>query len=394
MLDPARFQRVVSVLALRIPNPLTEQVVKPLRDFGLRRPNVKIVLEDPSDRSKRLFLLSETLSRDAVPDEVARVLAARPEVELVSSEVVLSEANYTLEELLRSVIPAELELPSAYEAVGHIAHLNLRKELLPYKTAIGQALLAKLKQIKTVVNKLSTIHEVFRTFDMELLAGEPRYEVDLVEAGCRFRFDFRRVYWNSRLQVEHLRVVEACAPTDVVCDMFAGVGPFALPLARRGCRVLANDLNPESYAALVDCARLNKVAVEAFNLDARVFVRQLCDGATTAWPFSVVIMNLPKDAVEFLDVFVGAMPQLGAAAPGPTVYCYAFAKPEDDLPARVRRALGLADDDATTPLDVRKVRDISPQKFMYCVRLTIPRHVAVAPLNKRRRIEEGVGDKQ
>ena len=45
-------------------------------------------------------------------------------------------------------------MPSAYETVGHIAHLNLRDELLPWKHVIGQVLLDKNPSIKTVVNKV------------------------------------------------------------------------------------------------------------------------------------------------------------------------------------------------------------------------------------------------
>jgi tRNA (guanine37-N1)-methyltransferase len=37
--------------------------------------------------------------------------------------------------------------------VGHIAHLNLRDEQLPYKGLIGQVLLDKVKTVKTVINK-------------------------------------------------------------------------------------------------------------------------------------------------------------------------------------------------------------------------------------------------
>lgn len=31
-----------------------------------------------------------------------------------------------------------MEVPSSFETVGHIAHLNLREELLPHKHTIGQ----------------------------------------------------------------------------------------------------------------------------------------------------------------------------------------------------------------------------------------------------------------
>jgi hypothetical protein len=80
------------------------------------------------------------------------------------------------------------------------------------------------------------------------------------EAGCEFTFDFRRVYWNSRLQTEHDRLVSLFAPCDVIADVFAGVGPFAIPAARKGCAVWANDLNPASYEFLRKNVVKNRVS--------------------------------------------------------------------------------------------------------------------------------------
>jgi tRNA (guanine37-N1)-methyltransferase len=68
------------------------------------------------------------------------------------------------------------------------------------------------------------------------------------------------VYWNSRLQAEHNRVIEKLNSEDVVADVFAGVGPFALPAAKKGCGVLANDLNPESFRYLTKNAEDNGVS--------------------------------------------------------------------------------------------------------------------------------------
>ena len=68
------------------------------------------------------------------------------------------------------------------------------------------------------------------------------------------------MYWNSRLHTEHNRLVQLFNPGDVIADVFAGVGPFALPAAKKGCGVLANDLNPESYRWLLRNVESNKVA--------------------------------------------------------------------------------------------------------------------------------------
>ena len=68
----------------------------------------------------------------------------------------------------------------------------------------------------------------------------------------------------------------------LVADMMAGVGPFAVPLGRnRGARVFANDLNPDSHAALVANIAANKVGqrVTPFNLCGR-YVLQRSQGAS------------------------------------------------------------------------------------------------------------------
>lgn len=52
---------------------------------------------------------------------------------------------------------------------------------------------------KTVVNKINAIDNKFRTFSMELLAGEPNYIVECREHGITYKFDFSKVYWNPRL---------------------------------------------------------------------------------------------------------------------------------------------------------------------------------------------------
>lgn len=77
---------------------------------------------------------------------------------------------------------------------------------------------------------------------------------------CRFRLDFSKVYWNSRLEAEHSRLVRQFEPSDVIVDIMAGIGPFAVPAAQKGCTVYANDLNPDSVRYMAANVKLNKVA--------------------------------------------------------------------------------------------------------------------------------------
>ena len=112
-----------------------------------------------------------------------------------------------------------------------------------------------------------------------LRSPNPKTESEVCESGCRFKFDYGKVYWNSRLQGEHARLLQKLSPEDVLCDMFAGVGPFAVPAAKKGLTVYGNDLNPDSYKAMLANAKLNKVSL----------------GPGAAWPGHVAGFDLtPK----------------------------------------------------------------------------------------------------
>jgi tRNA (guanine37-N1)-methyltransferase len=74
-------------------------------------------------------------------------------------------------------------------------------------------LLDKNRHLRTVVNKTAEINTQFRTFPMEVVAGVDDTAVEVRESGCTFKFDFREVYWNSRLQAEHARLIKLITAT-------------------------------------------------------------------------------------------------------------------------------------------------------------------------------------
>ncbi|KAJ1673141.1 tRNA(m(1)G37)methyltransferase, partial [Spiromyces aspiralis] len=251
----------------------------------------------------------------------------------------------------------------------HIAHMNLRDQYLPYRHLIGQVILDKSPNIKTVVNKLETIDNTYRNFKMEVIAGEERFVALVKENGCQFKFDFSKVYWNSRLHAEHERIISCFESDQLICDAMAGVGPFAIPAAKnKKCVVWANDLNPASYSALNDNIALNKVGnlVKPFNQDARGFIRQafaeLASSEMQHSPsrqqirsFDHVVMNLPGTAIEFLDAFRGLYrdyraPNGSDSSPAlpevklPILHVHCFSNKEDrelDVKQRACAAMGI-----------------------------------------------------
>ena len=281
----------------------------------------------------------------------------------------------------------------------------------------GQVTLDKQLDIRTVVNKVDQIDSTFRFFKMEVLAGEDDLIATVKESHCIFTFDFSKVYWNSRLSTEHERVVEMFHGGDVVLDMFAGVGPFAIPAAKnRHCIVHANDLNPHSYKYLQENTRKNHVSksVLTYNLDGRDFLpsvtRKLLNEALASFSnegsISIcdhVIMNLPASAVEFLDAFKGLFSSVPEETRPfitlPTIHCYCFVKKclhdEDDgelemAAALVASHLGVSELSKDSYV-AEIVRSVAPAKMMVRVSFTLPYEVAYSSEKEEKETEKDLG---
>lgn len=319
------------------------------------------------------------------------------------AEFELNYENWRADEIFKSVLPVNDEGLTSYSRIGHIVHLNLRDHLLPYKNLIGQVLLDKVPGCRTVVNKAATIDSTYRNFQLELICGEPQYQVETKENGVLFEFDFSRVYWNPRLSTEHERITKMLNANDVLYDVFAGVGPFSVPAARKKCCVLANDLNPESYKWLQHNGKRNKCLthMKTFNKDGRMFLledakpdllkRWKEQTADKTLDYRIhITMNLPAMAVEFLNVFRGflnadeAQEFLNQQLNYPTVHVYCFAKGEDTKTL----ARALVEDNLGLPLTdnlegIYFVRNVAPNKDMYRVSFRLTNEILTTPIVKK-----------
>lgn len=249
----------------------------------------------------------------------------------------------------------------AYERVGETA---LLEEDDPERARqIADAIVASDLPLETVLNKASKIKGETRVRDWEVLAGEDTTVVHR-EYGCTFRFDLAEVYFSPRLATERHRIVEQVAPDEHVIDLFAGVGPFVIPMAKRGASCVAIDINPTAIDALRENAALNGVSehITAIADDVRAVAPSYEDQADR------LIMNLPHSANEFLEAAV-------TMAGSDCVLHYYDIQHEDDPFGPGERAIRAAAEPAyqVTVEHTRVVRSYAPHEVNVCLDVRLER---------------------
>jgi tRNA (guanine37-N1)-methyltransferase len=274
----------MSVPCVCVPRTAGEAVRQALAAAGLLDDDHEIVVD-----GERIYV--------PVTEPVAAVERVEAAVDLGPGETVRAVDRDTPERD-SPTSPAEiLGFDPGYERLGDIAVLD---EDDPERARrIAAAVVESDLPIRTVVNRASKVRGELRVRDWDVLAGEGTETVHR-EYGHDFHLDIATVYFSPRLATERHRVAEQVDAGERVVDMFAGVGPFVVPMAARGAEVVGVDLNPDAVAYLRENARRNGVAgrVTAINADVRDVGDDYAGWATR------IVMNLPHSADEFLDTAV------------------------------------------------------------------------------------------
>lgn len=407
-LDKSLFTKSVTIPCMEVDSLAVTVCIRYLGKYLLKLNNFKNIqpVETSLNESKcidnvvikkRLFLDPAKVSSYFDLNEIERTELEKADISehnFIQVPMNLTYDNWTADEALKAVLPEGKEIASSYSSIGHIIHLNLKDHLLDYKYVIGQILLDKIKNAKTVVNKVNIIDTNYRFFKMEILCGIDNLVAEVKENKHMYKFDFSKVYWNPRLSAEHERVVQKLNTGDILYDVFAGVGPFSIPAAKKKCTVLANDLNPESFKWLVYNIKLNKVGdfIQAFNKDGTDFIKEDVKNhllnshlsSTTAH----IIMNLPGSAVTFLDAFQNlfTIEELNNISNRPIIHIYCFIKGADDSKLMAKN---LIEEKVGKKIDAELheiifVRNVAPNKDMIRVSFTLPEEFLVGEFNKRK----------
>lgn len=230
-------------------------------------------------------------------------------------------------ELLEDKLPPHLlaSLPRALDFVGEIAIIELQKEVVQFKDLIGEAILKSNKNVRTVLAKAGAVEGAYRLRDFTVIAGEPKTATIHKEHGCQYYVDLSKAYFSPRLSYEHKRIASLAREGEIIVDLFAGVGPFAILIAKThlNVKVYAIDVNPDAVEYLKRNVRLNRVEGKVHPIlgDARQIVNEKLSGVADR-----VIMNLPEKASEFIDVACTAIKPNGGV-----VHFYSFVSSPDSL---------------------------------------------------------------
>jgi tRNA (guanine37-N1)-methyltransferase len=227
-----------------------------------------------------------------------------------------------LAEILKGELSPQLLtiLPRALDVVGDIAIIEISHELEPHKIAIGAAIMKTHRSVRVVLAKAGAISGTYRLRKFDFIAGEHRTNTLYKEYGCSYYLDVAKAYFSPRLSREHERVAMLVQRGETVVDLFAGVGPFAVLVAKKvqDSKVYAIDINVDAFELLKKNVRLNRVEnrVLPFLGDARQIVNESLSSVADR-----VIMNLPETANEFVDVACRALKPKGGM-----VHFYGFVR--------------------------------------------------------------------
>jgi tRNA (guanine37-N1)-methyltransferase len=272
------------------------------------------------------------------------------------------EPRASLTQLLEDELPPHLlaSLPRAIDFVGDIAIIEIPPELDTYKPAIGEAILKTNKKVRTVLAKAGAVGGTYRLREFTVIVGEPRTETIYKEYGCQYHVDVTKAFFTPRLSFEHHRVASLVDEGETVVDLFAGVGPFSIQIAKnhQNVTVYAVDVNPDAVEYLKKNIRANRVTgkVHAILGDARQIVSNRLSGVANR-----AVMNLPEKAIEFVDVACEAIKPSGG-----TVHFYSFVNKSyflENFEARFTETVEKSGRSVEKAMFSRLVRETAPYEW-------------------------------
>ena len=243
-------------------------------------------------------------------------------------------------------------LRTSFDTIGEIVILEIPDNLEDKKQIIGDAALEFTKR-RSIYMKKSAIKGTTRVRDLEFLSGIDDSVTVHKEHGARLKLDVREMYFSPRLATERKRVMESVRDNERILDMFCGIGPFPIVIARnKNVDITAVDINEAAIKYLNENIKLNKLKgnIETYAGDiaevSKVFKTK----------FDRIIMNLPGLAYTFLDLAVDLIEDDGI------INYYEFSDSYEQGIERLENAC-LKKNKKVEIINTRKVKSTSPGEW-------------------------------
>ena len=266
----------------------------------------------------------------------------------------MKKVPHNFSELLEGELTEEEieNLRTSFDTIGDVVILEIPENLENKKQLIGDAAL-KFTKRRSIYMKKSAIKGTTRVRDLEFLSGVDDSVTIHKEHGSRLKLDVREVYFSPRLATERKRVMESVKDGERILDMFCGIGPFPIVIAKnKDVDITAVDINDSAIRYLDENIELNKLkgSVETYCGDVREVSK------TFNSKFDRIIMNLPGLAYTFLDVAVDLIED------GGIINYYEFSDSYEQGKKRLENACREVGKEVEI-INTRKVKSTSPGEW-------------------------------
>lgn len=239
----------------------------------------------------------------------------------------------------------------SFEVIGNIAIINISNEIEDKKMLIAETLIKLHKNIKIVLNKKEQFDTALRVAKYEKLIGDDTETIHK-ENNCLYKLDPTKVYFSSKMAHERQIIVEQVKNKEKILCMFAGVGPFAISIAKnKDVKIIAVEINAKAVEYLIENIRVNKVfdKIDVIEGDVENVLPEIKE------QFDRILMPAPKNAEDFLHL------ALTRVKKGGIINFYTFARDDEliELPKKIEQKCKKYNKKIKI-LDVRKCGSYAP----------------------------------
>lgn len=253
---------------------------------------------------------------------------------------------------------------SSYDVLGNIAILKFPEETKKSeKVKQAREVLKNHKSVETVLEKSEKVKGRLRKLKTNFLAGEKNKIAKYKENNCIFVFDVDETYFSGRLASERKEIAEQVKNEEVIV-MFAGVGPFAIVIAKNSGakRVYSVELNRKATQYAKKNVELNKLEnVEVVQGDVKKISEKFFEEKKK---FDRVVMPRPQLKDSFLQSAFKIIKKNGV------INYYGFSKNKKEILETVESEAKKLKKKIKI-LNVKKAGDIAPYKWRWRVDLRV-----------------------